>query len=427
MYFLEQVNAQFITLVFQKFDGWPGTKGWTAEKQKDIEVKKADQKPKSEKDALKDLQASASETTSQMRERIGKMDQKNESIAKNSSAQAIAENGWNPESILNSESVTRLSNVWFERTEMVEIASEVGEISELYGVEDTVVMDSISMSLWIKDPEQMKAALEALHKIHDNIPDSAESPDIEATLDLIKKLDVDFTDPESVLKVFEAIQNSRLTKDEEWNVIPQTNKDEYFSAVEKQLWEQWISVPSNLKSSGPQIWAYSWSTRRWSGVWWSYENLSGKLTNEVSWVHLFQEDTREIEDPRVQLDLRKMHRAWKEKCDAAGIKEWEHYAITSVGRSIETHQDNLRRGTSKASISKHCFGAAFDAVPLNNGQVRWNHADRPLLDRMWKIWKEAAQEQGIGVKWWWDWWWDPYHFELATSTAQLKAAQRAGK
>lgn len=232
--------------------------------------------------------------------------------------------------------------------------------------------------------------------------------DPQATQNMLAAMGVDTNDVDASRSAVQRIlQTTTETND----------KPNLFTIIKKLLEDLGLEFDEDSEYAD-QIAAFSGSTQRGPG---GYDTLNQPQNNDISGVHLFQEDTRVIEDERVQLDLRKMHRAWKQKCEEAGIVEGEDYAIMSVGRSMATHQDNLRRGTSKAQISKHCLGAAFDAVPLHNGSPRWNHADRPLLDQMGEIWKQVAAEQGIGVKWGGDWGWDPYHFELATSSSQLMA------
>jgi len=107
---------------------------------------------------------------------------------------------------------------------------------------------------------------------------------------------------------------------------------------------------------------------------------------------------------------------FKELCKKDGIEVLIYFTYRSVNEQNKLYQIG-RRGVegerivtkAKGGESAHNYRAAFDCVPLKDGQPWW---DAP--DRIWKTMGGAAEK--VGLDWMGDQWgeylpWDKGHFQ----------------
>lgn len=118
---------------------------------------------------------------------------------------------------------------------------------------------------------------------------------------------------------------------------------------------------------------------------------------------------------RSLMNLEGIHPDLRRVCDRAiELAEQEDdldFIITDGCRTIEEQKVFVATGRSKTMRSRHLGGFALDYVALVGGRV--TYADEPM-GRIAELFKEAARELGIPIRWGGDWksFKDQPHIEL---------------
>lgn len=87
------------------------------------------------------------------------------------------------------------------------------------------------------------------------------------------------------------------------------------------------------------------------------------------------------------------------------------FIITEGLRTTQRQAELVARGASQTMNSKHITGRAIDVAAVIDGKVSWHY---PYYVEISKVFKEAASDLGIRIRWGGDWktFKDGPHYEL---------------